>query len=548
MYDTIQKTLIAWAFNHYIAYYYFDNVNVTQLKVAFERGEIQLENLPVKRDALKHLKLPWDVVSGVVGKLSIRIPLLTLLTDPWLIKINNLTLIVAPRNQQSAIENKQRTSRSRTSSENGDGNHTTDQSHTEILQEPGGDTSQTEHMKDSQSKDDQRSNNLSIQTLASAEESKLAEFYSSFSATVSSVVKDIHKNIKLEIESMTLLFEDFQHGIVKFSADNLLLHRPETERKINMDNVSIYLSSIGPHTWTRREDLLKINLVSCNLELCDVSSSNNQTSLEINSETDMNGTLHIVGPTTSPIPLSEFLLEDFRMLFFSAGHQQDGSIFARVSCCHFNREASAWDPLLVPWPFNLSWDRRKNHKRFSLTSDELAEFTMSSALLDLIDVVRRRILSDSMQSKLWPVIKTPSSPSQIVAQEDNLLYVLHNETGHRLFYAPVEIKDDILISSERSKSVSPTMSNGGDSLAHTLLNKISICSRSSADDTSSTDFPRLTRWSAVDSGTNVKLEAMKSMHIRVEGWKTLTPIPLDRTGKFFREAWADRVIICDIIC
>lgn len=547
MYDTIQKTLIAWAFNHYIAYYYFDNVNVTQLKVAFEKGEIELENLPIKRDALKHLKLPWNVVSGTVGKLSIRIPLLTLLTEPWLIKINNLTLIVAPRNQMNG-ESKQQgssastSSRTRHNSDNGsESGAANGDSQIEL-----NDSSLVDYMEKSTLEENERINGQNM--ITSTEETKLAEFYASFSATVSSIVKDVHKNIRLEVESMTLLFEDFKHGLVKFNADNLLLHKPGSERRVSMENVSVYLSSLGSHTWTRREDLLKINLFSCNLELCDVSGSKNQTSLEINSETDISGTLFVVGPSTSSIPVCRFLLEDFRMLYYSADQQQDGSVFARVSCSHFNREMTSWVPLLKPWPFNLSWDRRNNHRRFSLTSDEPTELSISSALLDLIDVIRRRIFSNSMQSKLWPVIKTPSSPSQIVTQEHDSLFVLHNDTGHRIFYAPINDTSEMFNSDDRSNSASPTMSaneGGGDGCANglNLLHKFnSISSRSSFDDnTILSDLQQATRWQSIDPDKHVHLDPAKSMLVRVEGWKTLLPIPLDRTGQFFREAWSDRV-------
>lgn len=524
MYDTIPKTLIAWVFNHYIAYYYFDNVNVTQLKVAFEKGEIELENLPIKRDALKHLKLPWNVVSGSVGKLSIRIPLMTLLSDPWFIKLNNLTLIVSPRNQSN--ESKQ-TFAAKTSSSTGD-ETPADQSHIEI-----NDSSLVDHMENTSLRD-----NESDKQIVSVEETKLAEFHALFSATVSSFLKDVYKNLRLEIESMTLLFENFEHGIVKFSADNLLLHKPGPERKLAVENVSIYLSSLGPHTWTRREDLLKVDISNGNMELCDVPGVKNQTSFEINSETDINGNLSIVGPSASPIPVCRFLLEDLRMLYYSAEQQQDGSIFARMSCSHFNRETTSWDPLLEPWPFNLSWDRRNNHRRFSLTSDELTELSLSSALLDLADVVRKRMFSDSMQSKMWPVIKTPSSPGQIVTREHDPLFVMHNDTGHRIFYAAIDCARGISSFYNRSNSESPTISCVDD-LAP--VHKISISSRSSVESNEPFDFQRATDWRTIDVDKSVHLEPAKSMLIRVEGWKTLLPVPLDRTGQFFREAWSDRV-------
>lgn len=527
MYDHIQKTFIAWAFNNYIAYYYFDNVNVSQLKVAFEKGEIELENLPVKRDALKHLKLPWDVISGMVGKLSIRIPLLTLLTDPWLIKISNLVLIVSPKDKKKHD----------LSTDVSDEASRVDQStNIEILQDKS-DSTLAEYLENSTLEEDE---NTVVIHSNNSEETKLAEFYSSFSATVSSWVKDIFKNIKLEIESTTILFENFTHGLVKFSADNLLLHRPDGERKIVMDNVSFYFSSIGPYKWSRHEDLLRVNLNACSLEMYDVSNDSNHTSLEINSETGIYGNLFIVGSLgSSSIPLCEFLLEDGRILYFSGEQQQDWSIFARSSCSHFNREVSSWESFLKPWPFNLSWDKRTNHKKISLTSDELAEFTMSSALLDLIDVVLKRISSESMQSKLWPIVSTTS---QFTSREIDPIFVLHNETGHRLFYASLDETYDYLESCNKSKSASPT--DGGDSIiSQSIMHKLSISSRSSCEDRDSnaSEYSRLTKWTLVENDETVSFDLTKSILVRVEGWKTLLPIPLDRTGSFFREACSDRV-------
>jgi len=528
MYDTIQKTIIAWAFNHYIAYYYFDNVNVNQLKVAFEKGEIELENLPVKRDALKHLKIPWDVTSGVVGKLSIRIPLLTLLTDPWIIRISNLMLVLSPTEK-----NKDETSTNLDESFKRDYPSTS----MEMLQD-NSETTFSECQDDASQEPDETA--LVVHRINS-EETKLAEFYSSFSATVSSIVKDIYKNIKLEIESITFLFDKFNHGLAKLSADHLLLHRPDNERKIVMDNVSFYMSSIGSFKWNRQEDLVRFNLNACSLELYDLSNDSNHHSLEIVSETDIYGNIFIVGPGNSSVPVCEFLLEDTRILYFSGEQQQDWSMFARASCSHFNREVSTWESLLKPWPFNLSWDKRGSHKKISLTSDELAEFTMSSSLLDLIDVLIRRISIESMQPKLWPA-KIGGNPSQPASQEIDPIFVLHNETGHRLFYAGSEGGNDLISdSSERSKSSSPV--EGGDSISHTLRQKLSIGSRSSGDDRDSnaSDYIKLTKWNLLENEEIVSFDLMRSLIIRVEGWKTLLPIPLSKTGFFIREAFSDRV-------
>lgn len=365
MYDTIQKTIIAWIFNH-VAHYYFDNINITQLK--FDKGELELRNLALKRTALQHLKVPWNVVSGEVQILKVYIPGLTLLTDPCVIKLENLVIVVSPRTDDTC-----------------NGSAHDRKSHDE---EP----------------DANDPNNIT-----SSEEARLAEFYRSFTNTVSSTFKEIYGNIRVEIESLCLSFEGFRNNVAKLCADRVVLYRPESNRKLDLQKVSIYMS----HNWAKR-DLMKYCIENCNLEVHDVSGEGEQTSLEIISETDIHGDLVIIGTPT--LPIAKFLLEDFRMLYFSLEKQQDVSIFARLSCSHFNRENASWDTCLEPWPFNLSWDKRVNHRRTSLTSDETAEVTMSSSLIDLIDVMMRRFLSESSNPRPLLVAKTPQPSSHIEGQ------------------------------------------------------------------------------------------------------------------------------------
>lgn len=502
MYQTITKTIVAWLFNNYVAYYYFDNININQLKVAFNNGQVELEDLPIKQDALRHLRIPWKVISGTVGKLVVQIPLLSLLTEPWDIALSEVTLIVSP-NYKSQMKMIQESSQPSVS---------------DYLDEPA----------------------LAENLVPNSEETKLAEFYKSFSTTVSSMVKDVFRNIRLEIGSIQIIFEDNKAGVNKFRADKISLARPDSERRLVMKNASIYFSEIGSNTFTRHEDLFRFNISSCDLGIRDVAPGESPNSFEFISDYDILGSLFIDGAPS--IPVANFLLEDFRLLFYSCDQQQDGSVFARISCCHFNRETSSWDALLQPWPFNLSWDKRVDLRRISLTSDELAEFSISSALLDLVDVIIKRVASDSTRSKLWPVIvKSSNTSSQNITQDNDSIYLLKNETGYRVFYKLLEIQGDTIDEIDRSKSASPTMSNGGEQISP-VLQKISICSKSSTEyDRDSSDCQQLSRWSAIDTSDTVPIGAVRTMLVRVEGWKTLLPIHADRTGLFFREASSDRV-------
>lgn len=750
MYNTIQRTIAAWAFNHYIAYYYFDNVNVSQLKVAFEKGEVELENLPIKKDALKHFNLPMEVVSGIVGKLSIKVPLMSMLTDPWLIKISHLMLIVTPRKQQT---NTLAANNSTTSLANETNNTTKSDDQYKLddfkqqQQETTSDEANfAEYLNESNLDYSSLENATTTNDSVNSEENKLAEFYSSFSATVSSIVKDIYKNIRLEVESMTILFEDFEHGLVKISVDNLLLHRPKSVRNISMRDVSIYLADTGLYTslGTKNDDLIRIRFEKCNLDVFDEASNNmqlvlvqtnNQQQQSTNDQTansspstsvttsetkiegtfenilmdqlirseirnsekhnsskldspsistfnskndasssnrnilksdlikfefklnnnmneDLNklfeknlhikldlvgmqyihslkiyditkqrlknllkffiklqtkrgkkqhdnqsrsvrramierdligkqadvvlnkllminiedGLVYLVDDTidTCAIPLLEFSLEDCRILHFSGKHQQNGLVYAKIGCNYYNREISTWDTLLQPWPFNFSWDHksaeimgesRGQFREMSLNSDELANFVLTSAFLDLGDVALRRIIDELVHKK--PLATSLICNSRHLSSEYNSIFVLHNETGHRLLFAPVEHHFDMIEISELSRD-SPTSDAGGDSIANSMIHKLSINSRSSTSSRDSPDLHSLVKWFSVDAGESLSFEyetlpiykrhvgdlnaKSRVLLLRVEGWKTLAPISVDKTGTFFREACSDRVM------
>ena len=59
-------------------------------------GAVELEKLPLKKDALKKLNLPVEVKSGFIGKLKIEIPFRRLKSQPWVVQVDQLYLIAGP--------------------------------------------------------------------------------------------------------------------------------------------------------------------------------------------------------------------------------------------------------------------------------------------------------------------------------------------------------------------------------------------------------------------------------------------------------------------
>ncbi|XP_039611356.1 vacuolar protein sorting-associated protein 13D isoform X2 [Polypterus senegalus] len=106
--------LVAWVLNTYLGKY-VSNLNTDQLSVALLKGAVELENLPLRKDALKEFDLPFEVKAGFIGKITLQIPFYRPHSDPWVISISKLHLIGGPapleefdeeRERQAEIERK----------------------------------------------------------------------------------------------------------------------------------------------------------------------------------------------------------------------------------------------------------------------------------------------------------------------------------------------------------------------------------------------------------------------------------------------------------
>ncbi|XP_058711402.1 intermembrane lipid transfer protein VPS13D [Poecile atricapillus] len=99
--------LVAWVLNTYLGKY-VNNLNTDQLSVALLKGAVELENLPLKKDALKELELPFEVKAGFIGKITLQIPFYRPHVDPWVISVSKLHLIGAPEKTQEFDEEREK--------------------------------------------------------------------------------------------------------------------------------------------------------------------------------------------------------------------------------------------------------------------------------------------------------------------------------------------------------------------------------------------------------------------------------------------------------
>lgn len=116
------ERLVAWFCNNYLGRY-LENLNTDQLSVAllqglsypvskklvqrsfnlflliFTIGEVELENVPLKRDILDQLGLPLEIHVGFIGKICFQIPLRKIRSEPWVISFEQLYLVAGPKDK-----------------------------------------------------------------------------------------------------------------------------------------------------------------------------------------------------------------------------------------------------------------------------------------------------------------------------------------------------------------------------------------------------------------------------------------------------------------
>ncbi|XP_076064677.1 vacuolar protein sorting 13D isoform X4 [Oratosquilla oratoria] len=92
---TMLEGLATWVLNNYLGKY-LENLNTDQLSIGLLKGEVELENVPLRKDALRYLEMPVEVKAGFVGKVRLQIPVSRLRSEPWLITFEQLYMVAGP--------------------------------------------------------------------------------------------------------------------------------------------------------------------------------------------------------------------------------------------------------------------------------------------------------------------------------------------------------------------------------------------------------------------------------------------------------------------
>ncbi|KAJ2845317.1 Vacuolar protein sorting-associated protein 13, partial [Coemansia erecta] len=85
MFEGVVATLLNRFLGNYVT-----NLETTQLKLGIWQGDVKLEKLRLKKDALDKLRLPVDIKEGWLGTLTISIPWSNLKGEPVRIHIDDV--------------------------------------------------------------------------------------------------------------------------------------------------------------------------------------------------------------------------------------------------------------------------------------------------------------------------------------------------------------------------------------------------------------------------------------------------------------------------
>ena len=94
--------LAIWFLNNYLGKY-LENLDPDQLSISLLSGEVELENVPLRKDALSFLQ-GLELKRGLVGHIRLTIPVSSLGTEPWCLSLQGVNIIVGPKRNTSRMQ------------------------------------------------------------------------------------------------------------------------------------------------------------------------------------------------------------------------------------------------------------------------------------------------------------------------------------------------------------------------------------------------------------------------------------------------------------
>ncbi|KAH8253644.1 hypothetical protein KR032_006328 [Drosophila birchii] len=86
---------------------YIENLDRKQLKIGIWGGDVVLQNLKIRANALDEMDLPVQLIYGFLGKLVLKIPWKNLYSQPVIVNVEDLYVLVSPNNNVQYNEEKE---------------------------------------------------------------------------------------------------------------------------------------------------------------------------------------------------------------------------------------------------------------------------------------------------------------------------------------------------------------------------------------------------------------------------------------------------------
>ena len=88
--------LAIWFLNNYLGKY-LENLDTDQLSISLLSGQVELENVPLRKDALRFVEPAIEVKSGIVGHIKLTIPVSRLRSEPWTLLLEKVAIVLGPQ-------------------------------------------------------------------------------------------------------------------------------------------------------------------------------------------------------------------------------------------------------------------------------------------------------------------------------------------------------------------------------------------------------------------------------------------------------------------
>ena len=88
--------LATWFLNNYLGKY-LENLDTDQLSISLLSGQVELENVPLRKDALRFVEPAIEVKSGIVGHIKLTIPVSRLRSEPWTLLLEKVAIVLGPQ-------------------------------------------------------------------------------------------------------------------------------------------------------------------------------------------------------------------------------------------------------------------------------------------------------------------------------------------------------------------------------------------------------------------------------------------------------------------